>query len=59
MIRTFTEKRFFQWYEDDICVSLRAKSASYGGGSEALIITDEGRNGTDWMDSRPSDSEDP
>lgn len=28
---TLTEKRFFKWYVDDISVSLRAKSGSYGG----------------------------
>jgi len=28
---TLTEKRFFKWYVDDIAVSLRAKSGSYGG----------------------------
>jgi len=35
---TLTEKRFFKWYEDDISVSLRAKSGSYGGGSEVFVI---------------------
>lgn len=35
---TLTEKRFFEWYVDDISVSLRARSGSYGGGSEVLII---------------------
>lgn len=35
---TLTEKRFFKWYVDDIAVSLRAKSGSYGGGSEVLVI---------------------
>ena len=27
-----TEKRFFEWHEDDTCVTLRNKSGSYGGG---------------------------
>lgn len=35
---TYTEKRFFQWYADDIAVTLRAESGSYGGGSEVLVI---------------------
>ena len=37
--RTVTEKRFFQWYEDDVSVTLRSKSGSYGGGSEVLVIS--------------------
>lgn len=35
---TLTEKRFFEWHEDDKSVTLRNKSGSYGGGSEVLII---------------------
>ena len=35
---TLTEKRFFQWHEDDISVTLRGMSGSYGGGSEVLVI---------------------
>ena len=38
---TLTEKRFFKWYVDDISVSLRAKSGSYGGGSEVFIIEEK------------------
>ena len=34
----FAEKRFFEWHADDKSVSLRAKSGSYGGGSEVLIL---------------------
>ena len=30
--RTLTEKRFFYWVEDDIAVTLRSRSGSYGGG---------------------------
>lgn len=30
---TVTEKRFFQWYEDDVSVTLRNRSGSYGGGA--------------------------
>ena len=36
---TMTEKRFFKWEEDDVSVTLRSKSASYGGGSEVLVIS--------------------
>jgi hypothetical protein len=36
--KTLTEKRFFKWEEDDISVTLRERSASYGGGSEVLVI---------------------
>ena len=34
---TLTEKRFFEWHEDDVSVTLRNKSGSYGG-SEVLVI---------------------
>lgn len=36
--KTLTEKRFFEWHEDDISVTIRNKSGSYGGGSEVLVI---------------------
>ena len=29
----------FQWYVDDIAVTLRSRSGSYGGGSEVLVIS--------------------
>ena len=35
---TLTEKRFFEWHEDDKSVTLRNKGGSYGGGSEVLIV---------------------
>lgn len=35
---TLTEKRFFEWHEDDKSVTLREKSGSYGGGSEVLVV---------------------
>lgn len=35
---TLTEKRFFEWHEDEVSVTLRNKGGSYGGGSEVLII---------------------
>ena len=28
---TLTEKRFFEWHEDDVSVTLRNKGGSYGG----------------------------
>ena len=31
-MKTLTEKRFFEWHEDDISVTLRNKSGSYEGG---------------------------
>ena len=34
---TLTEKRFFEWHEDDKSVTLRNKGGSYGG-SEVLVI---------------------
>lgn len=38
MVTTLTEKRFFEWHEDDKSVTLRNKSGSYGGGSEVLVV---------------------
>lgn len=38
MIKTLTEKRFFEWHEDEVSVTLREHSGSYGGGSEVLVI---------------------
>lgn len=32
---TLTEKRFFEWLEDDVSVTLRNKSGSYGGGQRS------------------------
>ena len=34
----YTEVRFFKWKRDEVSVSLRAASASYGGGSEVLVL---------------------
>lgn len=36
--KTYAEKRFFKWVEDDIAVSLRAKSGSYGGGQRGTYL---------------------
>lgn len=36
--KTFTEKRFFHWYKDDVSVTLRERSGSYGGDSEVLVL---------------------
>ena len=38
IVKTYTEKRFFKWCEDERSVSLRFKSGSYGGGSEVFVI---------------------
>ena len=38
MQKTLTEKRFFEWHEDDKSVNIRASSGSYGGGSEVLVV---------------------
>lgn len=35
---TLTEKRFFEWHEDELSVTLRNKGGSYGGGSEVFVI---------------------
>lgn len=40
-MKTYTEKRFFEWHEDDISVTLRNMSGSYGGGSEVLIVSEK------------------
>lgn len=37
----YSEKRFFEWHEDDKSVNIRASSGSYGGGSEVLVCTRE------------------
>lgn len=40
--KTLTEKRFFEWHEDDISVTIRNKSGSYGGerSPRYLLYTD-------------------
>ena len=42
----YSEKRFFEWHEDDKSVNIRASSGSYGGGSEVLVCTKEQRERT-------------
>ena len=37
-MKTVTEKRFFEYHEDDVAVTLRNKGGSYGGGSEVFVI---------------------
>lgn len=37
-MKTFTEKRFAEWNEDEIATTLRYKSGSCGGGSEVLVV---------------------
>lgn len=42
-MKTLTEKRFFEWHEDDVSVTLRNKSGSYGVGQRSvrhLLYTD-------------------
>lgn len=36
MKKTYTEKRFFDWYEDEVSVSIRNHSGSYGGGQRSI-----------------------
>ena len=40
----YSEKRFFEWHEDEKSVSLRAASGSYGGGSEVLAVSRQSRS---------------
>lgn len=35
-MKTYTEKRFFEYHEDDISVTLREKSGTYGGGVRSV-----------------------
>lgn len=37
--KTLTEKRFCKWYEDEISVTLRNKSGSYGGAAKCSLST--------------------
>lgn len=37
-MKTYTEKRFFEWHEDEVSVTIRNKSGSYGGGSEVFVV---------------------
>lgn len=41
-MKTFAEKRFFEWHEDEVSVTLRNKSGSYGGvrSTGHLLYTD-------------------
>ena len=43
-MKTYAEKRFFKWQEDDVAVSIRAKSGSYGGGSEVFVVGNAAEN---------------
>ena len=51
---TLTEKRFFEWHEDDISVTLRNKGGSYGGGSEVLIVYDLSKHNRSSDGKQPS-----
>lgn len=36
-MKTLTEKRFFEWHEDDVSVTLRNRSGSYGGAAKSSL----------------------
>ena len=38
-MKTLTEKRFFEWHEDDKSVTLRNRGGSYGGGAKSSLST--------------------
>lgn len=35
IVKTYTEKRFFEWHEDEQSVTLRNSGASYGGAARS------------------------
>ena len=41
---TYSEKRFFEWHEDNKSVSIRACSGSYGGGAKSLSVPEQSRS---------------
>lgn len=44
LIVTYSEKRFFEWHEDDKSVNIRASGASYGGGAKCLSVPEDSRS---------------
>lgn len=38
LIVTYSEKRFFEWHEDNKSVNIRASSGSYGGGQRSACL---------------------
>lgn len=44
-MKTVTEKRFCEWYEDDVSVTLRHMSGSYGGERSACHLLYQTRVG--------------
>lgn len=38
-MNTYTEKRYFDYHEDDVALTLRSRSGSYGGGGEVLVVS--------------------
>lgn len=40
----YSEKRFFEWHEDDKSVNIRASGASYGGGAKCLSVPEDSRS---------------
>ena len=57
MMKTLTEKRFFEWHEDSVSVTLRNKGGSYGGGSEVLVIECDRSRPLQPCDNRQCDNE--
>ena len=38
-VMTVTEKRYGEYYEDDVSVTIRSNGATEGGGGEVLVIS--------------------
>ena len=47
LIKTLTEKSFFEWHEDDVSVTLRNKGGSYGGERSACGMHGKARTRKD------------
>lgn len=45
-MKTYAEKRFFKYVPDDVAVTIRASSGTYGGGSEVLVLSYQNVTGT-------------
>ena len=41
ILAILTEKRFFEWYCDEVSVTLRNRGGSYGNGSEVLVVVEQ------------------
>ena len=53
MTRTYSQPRFGEYQEDDTSVTLRAKGADYGGGSEVIIVSYQKVTGALMANSHP------